>query len=147
MFASLLIRVCLAGLALVLACAGCVRTPPEKRLRESMAALQASLEMRDVGELQQWLAEDFIGPDGLDRDGAKRLAQAIFLRHRDVGVTVGTVDITLLPRHATVRFSAALTGGSGALLPDAAKLYDVETGWRLDDGEWRLTSARWTPRL
>jgi len=51
------------------------------------------------------------------------------------------------PRHATVAFDAALTGGSGRLLPDAARLYSVETGWRLDDGEWRLTSATWEPRL
>jgi hypothetical protein len=51
------------------------------------------------------------------------------------------------PGHATVRFEAALTGGSGNVLPDAARLYGVETGWRLDDGEWRLTSASWKPRL
>lgn len=136
-----------AGLVFALALAGCSRAPPEQRLRESMAALQASLEARDGGEMQQWLAADFIGPDGLDRDGAKRLAQVLLLRHREVGVTLGAMEVKLLEHHATVRFSAALTGGSGGLLPDAATLYDVKTGWRLDDGQWRLTSASWTPRL
>jgi hypothetical protein len=57
------------------------------------------------------------------------------------------VAVQLQPGHATARFSAALSGGSGRLLPDAAQLYDVETGWREEDGEWRLTSARWTPKL
>ena len=47
----------------------------------------------------------------------------------------------------TVRFTAALTGGSGSLLPDSAQVYDVETGWRFDDGNWRMTSATWQPKF
>ncbi|MFD0738135.1 nuclear transport factor 2 family protein [Lysobacter koreensis] len=126
---------------------GCGRTSPKQRLRDSLDGLKASLEARDVAGMQQWLADDFIGPEGLDRTGAKRIAQGVFLRHGDIGVNVGPLDVSLRPRHATVSFSAALTGGSGGMLPETAQLYDVETGWRLDDGEWRLTSARWTPRL
>ena len=36
---------------------------------------------------------------------------------------------------------------SGAFLPDSAQLYDVQTSWRLDDGEWTLYHVRWTPAL
>ena len=74
------------------------------------------------------------------------LAQAMFLRYRDVGVSLGPLDVDLRGEHATVRFTAALTGGAG-LLPDSAQVYDVETGWRLHDGEWRLVNAGWKPRL
>jgi hypothetical protein len=126
---------------------GCARTPPEQELREAMSALQVAIETRDAGRVDEWLADDFIGPEGLDRAGARRLAQAMFLRHRDVGANLGPIELMLQEDHATVRFSAALTGGSGTLIPDAARIYDVETGWRRDQGEWRLTSARWTPRL
>lgn len=127
--------------------AGCSRTPPEQRLRETVEVLQAALEQRDAAPLQDVLADDFVGPGSLDRDGARRMAQLMFLRHRDIGVNLGPVAVQLQPGHATARFSAALSGGSGRLLPDAAQLYDVETGWREEDGEWRLTSARWTPKL
>lgn len=46
-----------------------------------------------------------------------------------------------------MQFTAALTGGSGGLLPESGQIYEVETGWRLDDGEWRLIQADWKPRL
>lgn len=126
---------------------GCSRPPPEQALRETMQSIQFAIEQRDASQVEDHLADDFVGPRGMDRDGARRLAALTFLRHRDVGVTLGPLDVSVLREHATVRFDAALTGGSGRALPDAARLYDVETGWRLVDGDWRLTSARWTPRL
>ena len=46
-----------------------------------------------------------------------------------------------------MRFDAAVTGGAGGLLPQSGQVYDVETGWRLEGGEWRLVNAEWQPRL
>jgi hypothetical protein len=127
---------------------GCARTTPEQHLRDTVAALQAAIEARDAGDIREVLADDFVGPEGLDREGAVRMGQAMFLRHRDIGVAIaGPLQVRMQPGHATVRFEAALTGGSGSILPDAVRLYSVETGWRLDDGDWRLTSADWKPRL
>jgi len=127
--------------------AACSRTPPEQALRDTMQSVQLAMEQRDASQVEDHLADDFVGPGGMDRDGARRLAALTFLRHRDVGVTLGPLDVSVLQEHATVRFTAGLTGGSGRALPDAARLYRVETGWRLEDGDWRLTSARWTPQL
>ena len=126
--------------------AGCARTPPEERLRNAIGEAQAAIEQRNVSALEDMLADDFIGPGGLDRGGARRMAQAIFLRYRDVGLTLGPLDVDVREQHATVRFTAALTGGAG-LLPDSGQVYDVETGWRLDNGEWRLVNANWKPKL
>ncbi|HZX77675.1 nuclear transport factor 2 family protein [Lysobacter sp.] len=138
---------CVVVVLLALAVAGCSRTPPEQRLRETIGELGEAIERRDAAAVEEVLAEDFVGPQSLDRDGARRMAALLFLRFRDVGTAFGPVDVDLQPGHATARFNVGLTGGSGAVLPDSARLYDVETGWREVDGEWRLTSARWTPRL
>ena len=51
----------------VLAAAGCSRSSSEQRLRERMAGLQASVEQRDAAAVREFLAEDFVGPEGLDR--------------------------------------------------------------------------------
>ena len=48
---------------------------------------------------------------------------------------------------ARVSFSAVLTGGSGRFLPDAAQSYAIITGWRVEDGDWRLYYAQWEPNL
>lgn len=138
----------LAALVAAFACvSACRGTPPEEQLHAQMMGVQAALESRDVGGVRAVLANDFVGPDGLDRTGALRLAQGIFLRYRDVGLTLGPLDINVRGEFATVRFTAAARGGTGGLLEQTAQVYDVETGWRQVDGDWRITSARWEPRL
>jgi ketosteroid isomerase-like protein len=139
----------LIGAIVVLVClSACGRSESsEQRLRATIEALDAAIEQRDSAAVSELLAEDFVGPDGLDRQGARRLAVATFMRYRDLGVTLGPLELKTTSGHATARFSAALTGGSGRMLPDAARLYEVETGWREEDGEWKMTSAQWSARL
>ena len=127
--------------------AGCARTPPEQALREAFAGLQAAVEEGDAAGVAALLSDDFIGSGGLDRDGARRLSALHFMRHREVGVLPGPLDIALQGDHARVRFGVVLSGGAGRLLPDSAQAWDVDTGWRLVDGDWRMTSADWTPAL
>ena len=133
--------------ACLLALAACSRPAPEQALRDTIAQMQSAIEARDAGALDEHVAEDFIGPEGMDRKDARRLAQVVFLRNRDVGATIGPLQVSLQDDHATVRFSAALTGGSGALLPDSAQVYDVSTGWRMRGDAWELVSADWKPRM
>lgn len=125
--------------------AACSSPAPEEALRASVAELESAIEAREPGGIADVLADDFVGPDGMDRAAARRLAQLVFLRNRDVGVALGPLDIDLHDRdaHATVRFTAALTGGTGRWLPETGSVYRVETGWRRDGGAWVLTSARW----
>ena len=135
-------------LALVMAlCASCGRTDPEAALRGRVDAIAAAIEARDAAAMQRHLATDFIGNDGLDREGARRLAMGYVLRYRDLGVSLGPLEVEMAPAHATVRCKAVLRGGSGRALPDSARIYDVESGWRMEDGEWKLASVRWTPVL
>jgi len=127
--------------------AGCTRTPPEHALREAFDDLHQAIEDRDAGNVAALLAEDFIGPGGLDRDGARRLAALHFMRHGNVGVLPGPLEIELSDTHARVRFGVVLAGGSGGrVLPDRARAWHVDTGWRREDNAWLMTSAEWTPR-
>ena len=138
-------------LLVALAFAGCIfacaRTPPEQALRDTVARLQRDIAARDASALAAVLADDFVGNAGMDRQGARRLAAGTFLRYREVGAKLGPLQVEMRgDRHATVRFTAAISGGAG-LLPQDAQVYRVTTGWRLVDGDWLLTSAEWTPAL
>lgn len=127
---------------------GCSRSDPEQALRQRIAELQSVLESRDVSAMQQFLAEDFVGNDGIDRRQARAMATVLSARHRTVGVTFGPLEVTLQPpANATATFGAFTTGGGEGLLPQRMQAYDVETAWRESGGEWELYHARWTPRL
>lgn len=133
-------------LALLLSACG-EQAPPEQRLRATVQQMHETIKQRDPSALEDLLAKDFVGTNGLDRLGARRMAMALFLRYRNVGVKLGPLKVQMKPGHATVSFTAALTGGAAGAIPDAARIYDVQTGWREEEGQWRLTSARWTPAL
>ena len=136
------------AIALCVLLAGCARTEPEQALRKAIDGLGGAVEARDARAVTDFLAADFIGPRGMDRDDARRLAALHFMRHGDVGVLPGPLDIELQETHARVRFSAVLSGGDGGrMLPDSARAWQVDTGWRLVDGDWLMTSADWAPAL
>ena len=141
------LRACVLVLLLLGAIAGCRRDTPEALLRRDIATMQSAIEARDAGALADGLADDFIGPEGMDRTRATRFAQVVFLRNRSIGASIGPLDVDMRGESATVKFTAALTGGSGGMLPDSGQVYDVTTGWRFRDGEWKLVTAEWSPTL
>jgi ketosteroid isomerase-like protein len=132
----------------VVALVACARPAPESALRQAISDLRVAIDEKDASAIEGHLAEDFIGPDGLDRQAAKRLATGLFLRNRDIGARFGPLDLQLRGvDHATVRFTAVVTGGTGGLLPESGQAYEVRTGWRFADGRWQLTSAEWKPEF
>ena len=135
------------ALAIVGCACACARTPPEQALRDTIAQLQRDIGARDADAVTSVLADDFVGNEGMDRRGARQLAAGTFLRYREVGAKLGPLQVEMRgDRHATVRFTAAISGGAG-LVPQEGQVYQVITGWRLVDGDWILTSADWTPAL
>jgi hypothetical protein len=126
----------------------CSRTSPEQAVRQRIDAMQAAIDARDAGAVDDLIAADFVGNEGLDKRGARQLAMAMFLRYRDVSAKIGPATVELRgARDAVARFSVLATGGSGGLLPDSGQVYEIETGWRLEDGEWKLLNAIWKPKL
>ncbi len=96
---------------------GCTRAAPEQRLRATLEQMHQAIEARQIGDAMALVAEDFVGENGLDAAGLRRLMQVQMLGNQQVGVTMGPVDVVLRGDTATVRFTALLTGGSGRSLP------------------------------
>lgn len=128
---------------LMIMLSACTGSDPEQALRERLDGLQQAVTDRDPAAVQQFLAEDFIGNEGLDRQGARQRVAVYALRYRDVSATAGPLQIAINGHHATVRFTVALAAGSGGLLPERGRVLAVETGWRHDGDTWWMTSMRW----
>lgn len=132
-----------AALVLLLALCGCSRPPPEERLRSTLAQMQKALESREPARFMEHVAEDFVGNAGLDRDALQQMVRAQVLLNRDIGLTLGPVEVEMGEGLATASFPALVAGGSGRLLPERGGAWQVTTGWRDEDGHWRLQYARW----
>lgn len=124
----------------------CRHAPPEQALRNTIAEMQKAAQAHDIDALLEPIAEDFVGPEVMDRQAFRRYATLIALQNQQMGLHLGPLNIQLFDQRALVKFTAATSGGVNGL-PERMQVYEVETGWRLEDGEWRLISAQWEPKL
>ena len=138
------VRAALLLLALA-ALAACARDTPETALRAQLQRMQAAATERRAGDFMEGVAADFVGNEGMDRAALHNLMRAQVLGNSTIGVTTGPVEIDMKSDRATLRFTALLTGGSGRFIPDSAQTYSITSGWRLEDGEWRIYYAQWKP--
>ena len=134
-----LIATCLALLA---ACAEPL--PDEERIRARIEAMQSDLAEGNARAFLSPLAEDFTAATrNLDRRAAGLLLRREILAHESLKARLADLEVELQGEgRATATMHAVLTGGTG-LIPDTGGWYKVTTGWRLDDDEWMLISARW----
>jgi hypothetical protein len=134
--------------ALFAALAGCDSTPPEQKLRDTITRMQTDGEQHRVSDVMDSVAEDFGGGGGMDRAALHRMLLGISMQNQQLGVTIGPVDVEVIGERATAKFTLGASGAAaGRFLPDRAQVYDVTTGWRLEDGEWKLISADWKDKL
>ena len=126
--------------------ASCSREPPEQVLRATIANMEAAAEAHDTDALFEPIADDFVGAEGMDKKMFRRYVTLMGMRHKQVGVQLGPLDVKMFDQRATVSFTAAITGGAG-FLPDQGQVYQIDTGWRLEGNDWKLISAKWTEHL
>src|SRR5690606_1389870 len=105
--------------------AGCSREPEEARLRAALDAMQDAAIERRPGDFMERVADDFVGPGGLDRAALHALLRAQMLRNASIGVTRGPLEVRMQGDRASVDFPLVLTGGAGGLLPERAQAYEV----------------------
>ena len=133
--------------AIAMLSSGCRSEPAEERLRATIDEMQAAAIERQPGDFMDHVTEDFVGEGGIDRAALHNLLRAQLLRNASIGATRGPLDVKLQGTRATVRFKVVLTGGAGGLLPERAQGYDITSGWREEDGEWKLFLAEWDEAL
>jgi hypothetical protein len=130
-----------AAAALALLLAACAGDTPEQRLRDTIAAMEEAVEAKAPGDFIDHVSDDFSGDRGnFDRQSLRGFLAAQMMRKEAIGVTLGPLDVKVMGDRAIVRVDALVTGGGG-VIPDSGEHLDIESGWRLVDGEWQCYSA------
>ena len=93
------------SLALV---AGCARTPPEQAVRQQIEAMQAAIDARDAGAVDDCCSPMIlIGEGGLDRRRCAAARRGMFLRYRDISAKLGPATVELRGGAMPSRFNDA----------------------------------------
>ena len=124
-------------------------SPPLTVSQQVIAAIREMETHIENGERRPFIslvAEDFNGQNGqLNRQELQRLVIYQLNRHQRLHAQLFPISVVETSEEtASAKFRALITGGPG-WIPDQGQLYDFETLWRYEGGEWQLTSADWTP--
>lgn len=127
---------------------GCARSSDEQQLRAALAAMQQAVERREPNAFMEHVAEDFSAPAaGMERRQLHDLLRLQVLRNERIGVATAIRDIRIDGNRATVDVTATFTGSSGGWVPERGSIYTLTSGWRRDDGRWKLVQATWERSL
>lgn len=133
------------ALTLAMAVAGCgPELPDETQIRGRIGLMQEALDEGDVRTFLSPIAEDFsVEGRDIDRRGARVLLNRELRAHEKLKARLFDIEIELHGEdRATASMHAVTTGGSG-LIPETGRWYRIDSGWRREDGDWMLISARW----
>lgn len=133
---------CVAVLLLLAACgpSGSI----EDQVRARIAAMEEAGEAGERLAFMGFVADGFQAQgSSMSRDDFRRFMFLQMSQHRRIQAQLFPITIDVSgPNLAVARFKALVTGGGG-LIPDDGQLFDVETEWVLEDGEWLLWRADW----
>lgn len=137
----------LVAVLLIAAFSAC--SPPLTVSQQVIAAIREMETRIEDGERRQFIkhvSEDFSGQNGqLNRQQLMGLVIYQLNRHQRLHAQLFPISVTETGEEtASANFRALITGGPG-WIPDQGQLYDFETLWRYQGGEWKLTSANWDP--
>ncbi len=124
--------------------AGCGQPDsPEQIIADNLAQLEEGIEQKDPDQVLDLIHENFSTRSGADKLWIKRTMAFYMIKHTKIEIVSSGLDIEMQPESANAGFSALVTGGAG-LIPEQGAIYQVETEWRLQDGDWLLVYADWS---
>ena len=136
----------LTGLLLLSACG---KAPTvQQQIVASLEAMETAAEEGRPLDLMGHVSKQFKGQQGgMQRADFQRYMLLQLNKNRRMYANFFPITVTVTPDvvgapEATARFRLLVTGGNG-LLPDQGRLFDVQTNWIREGGDWMLIGADW----
>ena len=136
-----------AALALLGALASCTRpVSVEQQVIATILEMEKHIEAGERRAFLDYVSEDFSGQHGaMNRDQLRAYVILQLRRYQKLEGRLLPIEVEDLGEgRATAWFRALVTGGPG-WLPESGQMFEFETHWRQDGGDWLLTAANWEP--
>ncbi len=143
------------GLILLLsACSTAPADSAESRLRQTIAAMQAAAEARDVRQFMEYIADNYHDSAQRQKAELRQLARFYFLRHRSPHILVRIKGIEWLNSERSQARVYLLTAMSGQAVDDPGLLASIradllafELEFQQQGDTYQLSAAQWQRAL
>lgn len=118
----------------------------EQQVIATIRQMEEKIEAGQRLAFMEHVDEAFSGQQGsMNRDQVRALVIFQLNRYKELQAQLFPISVTGTgPDTAIAEFRALVTGGPG-WLPDSGQVYDFQTSWRQDGGDWLLVAADWKP--
>jgi hypothetical protein len=124
---------------------------PEAEIREMIDAMEEAAEARDVGEVMEHISAQF--RDGYGRDGQalSQYVRGYFIANQSIHLLTRIERIEFPTQdEARAKVTVGMVGRDAAEANAwnlAADVHDFDVTFMREDGEWKVTHAKWgSPR-
>jgi hypothetical protein len=127
---------------------GCSKETEEDKVKKVITSVQQAAEEKKITAVLEHISKTYRDPQDNDYNGIKGLLAFYFFRHQKVKVYMPNIDIVVTGPTAKAIFQAILTGrgsgeAAGGILPEALGAYNFDVLLKKEDGQWKVTSAKW----
>lgn len=127
---------------------GCHTQTEQDKIRKIVTDIQEAAEEKDVKKMLNSLSRTYHDPQGFSYDTIKGLLVGYFFRHQKIHVYITNLDVSAEGAAGKAVFQAILSGASKTrtvadIVPEALGMYSFEVTMKKEDGDWKVTSARW----
>lgn len=123
---------------------GCSEPPDDEQLlQQALKKMEKAAESKVSTDILDYLAEDFMGNQQFRKANIKGMLFLHFRRHKNVHIFLHDVEIQLRGQQATVHCQVILAGRGEKIMPEQARILEIESIWQKRDGDWRVVSASW----
>ena len=132
----------------VLLLSACSKETEEDKVKKVITSVQQAAEEKKITAVLEHISKTYRDPQDNDYNGIKGLLAFYFFRHQKVKVYMPNIDIVVTGPTAKAIFQAILTGrgsgeAAGGILPEALGAYNFDVLLKKEDGQWKVTSAKW----
>jgi len=114
-------------------------TSDEQRVRKLVASVEEAAESRDVGDVLDFVADDYADAQGNSRDSLKLFLRGYFAAHPKLEL-VTSIDELAFPVDGLARARVSVRGLDLARF-DAGESVTLDVELRRDGAEWRVVRA------
>ena len=131
-------------LAVILLAACGEKLTVEQQIIATLRNMEYAAEEGQHLDFMGYIADTFEGQQGsMDRREFHRFMIFQINQHRRLQAQFFPIFVTETSEEtASAHFKILVTGGAG-LVPDSGQLFEVETRWLRDGGDWLLNGADW----
>ncbi len=132
----------------VISAFGCHIQTEKDKIQKTITDIRSAAEEKDMKKILNSLSRTYNDPQGFSYETVRGTLQGYLFRYQKIHIYLTNLDVSAEGAAGKAVFRVILSGSSKTepvhdVVPEALGMYSFDVSLKKEDGEWKVTSARW----